>query len=225
MRAIPLHPIPWLVAVVLLLAGTTASAQTSDAAKIAKNGNGQGAAPCSTCHGADGGGQAAAGFPRLAGLNAAYLEHQLDSFADGSRQNAVMQPMVKALSKDERHALAVYYSRMSIPAAAAKGTTTPADDGLGKELATRGRWNQQVPGCVQCHGPHGVGVGAHFPPLAGQSATYIANQLKAWQNGTRKNDPLDLMQHVSSVLTDADIKAVSTWFAAQPATPGKGATP
>jgi len=128
-----------------------------------------------------------------------------------------MEPVAKALSEDERKALATYYSKLPIPAAAAKGAAAPPDDALGKTLATRGRWEKQVPGCVQCHGPHGVGVGEHFPPLAGQSATYIANQLHDWKNGKRANDPLQLMQHVVSALSDKDIQAVSEWFAAQPA--------
>lgn len=211
---------PTLLAVLAVLFATSAfAAGPPDAASIAKQGNGKGAVACSSCHGADGGGQAAAGFPRLAGLDAAYLQRQLDSFADGTRDNAVMAPMAKALSEDERHALAEYYSHLPIPPAAAKGTAPPAGDALGEKLATRGRWSRQVPGCVKCHGPHGVGVGAHFPPLAGQPATYIANQLRDWQQGKRKNDPLDLMRHVSAALDEADIKAVSEWFAVQPAAP------
>ena len=55
-------------------------------------------------------------------------------------------------------------------------------------------------------------------PLAGQPATYIAAQLQAWQKGTRHNDPLQLMQHLSRALTKQDIQAVSAWFAAQPLT-------
>lgn len=199
------------------LCAGTGMAAPPDGATLATQGNGKGAVACASCHGAEGGGQAAAGFPRLAGLDAAYLQRQLDSFADGTRDNAVMAPMAKALSEDERHALAAYYSRLPIPAAAAKGSAPPANDPRGEELATRGLWAKQVPGCVKCHGPHGVGVGAHFPPLAGQSAVYIANQLRAWQQGKRKNDPLELMRHVSSALDEADINAVSEWFAAQPA--------
>ncbi len=224
LRAQPL----WAAGMLLLMASGAAAQTAPDAAGIASKGNGHGAPPCATCHGADGGGMAAAGFPRLAGLNAAYLERQLDSFADGSRENAVMKPIATALDEGERKALAEYYSKLPIPAAAAKSEATPTDAALGKALATRGRWSQQVPGCVACHGPHGVGVGTHFPALAGQSATYIANQLKAWQQGTRHNDPLDLMKHVSSALDEKDIQAVSAWFAAQPAAPKtavKGDTP
>lgn len=202
----------WLLASAV---ATTAPAQT--AATLAQQGNGKGAVACSTCHGADGGGQAAAGFPRLAGLDAAYLQRQLDALAGNARGNTAMAPIAKALTEDQRHALAEYYSHMPIPSAAAQGTPPPANDTLGEQLATRGRWSKQVPACDACHGPGGVGVGANFPPLAGQSATYLANQLRAFKQGTRRNDPLGLMQHVASALDDADIQAVSEWFAAQPA--------
>ena len=54
----------------------------------------------------------------------------------------------------------------------------------------------------QCHGAAGQGVGETFPKLAGQSAEYIANQLKAWKDGKRSNDPLHLMTGISSKLND-----------------------
>ena len=131
----------------------------------------------------------------------------------------MMQATANALSEDERQALAIYYSKQPMPRALAKpAAPMPAADSVGAVLAIRGRWSQQVPTCVQCHGPGGVGVGEHFPPLAGQSASYIAAQLKAWQRGTRHNDPLQLMQHLSSVLSEQDIRAVAEWFAAQPLT-------
>ena len=196
-----------------------------DAAAISRQGNGKGAAPCMACHGVDGGGQAAAGNPRLAGLDAAYLQQQLEDFASGARDSAVMKPTVSALSEDERHALALYYSKLPLPPSLAKpAASMPAIDSVGAVLATRGDWSRGVPGCVQCHGPGGVGVGAHFPPLAGQPATYIAAQLKAWQNGTRHNDPLQLMQHLSRALSAQEIDAVAAWFAAQPL-PVTGAAP
>jgi cytochrome c553 len=188
-----------------------------DASTLAARGNGRGVAPCASCHGADGAGQAAAGFPRLAGLNGGYLRKQLDDFASGTRENGVMQPIATALGADERQAISDYYARLPIPPAPARPTAdNPKADSLGRLLATRGRWSQQVPGCEQCHGPGGVGVGEYFPPLAGQSDVYIQNQLKAWKQGTRHNDPLELMKHLSAALDDDDVKAVSAWFAALP---------
>lgn len=207
----------WAAACALLVVAGTAWAAPPDASKIAAEGNGHGAAACASCHGKDGGGQAAAGFPRLAGLDAAYLERQLNAFADGTRDIPAMAAIAKALTPAERHELAGYYSHLPIPAAAAHGASKPPNDQLGKELATRGTWSKQVPGCDKCHGPDGVGVGADFPPLAGQPATYIVNQLRSFKDGRRKNDPLGLMQHIASALSDEDMQAVAAWYAAQPA--------
>lgn len=192
-------------------------AGTPDGATIARQGNGHGVAPCMACHAADGGGQAAAGFPRLAGLPQAYLRKQLDDFANGSRSNATMQPVASALSDAERDALASYYSKLPMPNTPA--ATPPSSDTaqLAQMLAVRGRWSNGLPACEQCHGPGGVGVGEHFPPLAGQSSMYLSNELRAWQQGSRRNDPLQLMQTVASKLSDADIAAISAWYAAQPA--------
>ncbi|MCA9531428.1 MAG: c-type cytochrome [Myxococcales bacterium] len=213
-----------LLAVIGALAVSRAS-RAQDAAAITREGNGKGAPACVTCHGADGGGQAAAGYPRLAGVDPAYLQAQLDAFATGTRDNPVMAPIASALDEDERAALARYYGALSPPAALAEPRATePAADSAGAVLATRGDWSRGVPGCVQCHGPDGVGVGASFPPLAGQPASYIEAQLRAWQQGTRRNDPLELMQHVSKALSAKDIAAVAAWFAAQPL-PSAGGKP
>src|SRR5699024_10990142 len=69
-----------------------------------------GAPPCLTCHGANGEGNAAAGFPRLAGLSAAYQSKQLHDFASGERGNPIMAPIANALSDQQIEALARYYA-------------------------------------------------------------------------------------------------------------------
>ncbi|MDE1886018.1 MAG: c-type cytochrome, partial [Xanthomonadaceae bacterium] len=174
-----------MVATWLLLAGAQArAAGQPNAAAIASQGNDRGALACVACHGADGGGQAAAGFPRLAGLNAGYLQRRLDAIASSERGAAVMKPIAASLSEDERKALAAYYSKMSVAAAPAPAASA-AGNPRGEWLATRGDWSRQVPGCVQCHGPRGVGVGAYFPPLAGQPAQYLAGQMRAFKEGSR----------------------------------------
>lgn len=211
--------------VLLTLWGSHALADAPNGATIAQQGNGHGVAPCLACHGADGAGQAAAGFPRLAGLSQAYLRKQLDDFAGGTRVNATMQPVANGLSDAERDAVATYYSKLPAPA----WTLSPAPSGdaaqTGQALAVRGNWTKSLPGCEQCHGPDGVGVGDHFPPLSGQSAVYLSNQLHAWQQGSRRNDPLQLMQNVATRLSDADIAAVSAWYAAQSMAPSKEKQP
>lgn len=212
-----------LLLCVLLVNGVMAD--TPDGATIAHQGNGHGVAPCMACHGADGGGQSAAGFPRLAGLPQAYLRKQLDDFAHGSRNNATMQPVASALSDAERDALAQYYSKLAIPNTAPAPAPSGETAQLGQSLAERGRWSTGLPACEQCHGPGGIGVGDHFPPLAAQSAVYLGNALRAWQQGARHNDPLQLMQSVTSKLNDADIAAISAWYASQPSAVAKELKP
>lgn len=193
-----------------------ASAFAADPATIARSGA-SGLAPCASCHGAAGEGQAS--FPRLAGMDAGYLARQLDAFASGERASAVMAPVANALAPDDREALAQYYAGLPVPAPAPRGEPDP----LGARLALHGAWDKGVPACVQCHGPGGRGVGAAFPAIAAQPAGYIASQLKAFRDGQRTNDPLQLMRTPAVRLTDAEIDAVARWFSTQPARRGAGA--
>lgn len=208
-----------------MLMANAAFADVPDGGTIARQGNGHGVAPCMACHATDGGGQAAAGFPRLAGLPQAYLRKQLDDFANGSRVNASMQPVASGLTDAERDAVAAYYSKLAVPHSTPATAPSNTDAQLAQSLATRGRWSKGMPACEQCHGPGGVGVGDHFPPLIGQSALYLSNQLHAWQQGARRNDPLQLMQTVAGKLSEADITAISAWYAAQPVTLAKEPQP
>ncbi len=190
---------------------TCSTATAADAgAVLAQRGNANGALACATCHGQAGEGNPTAGFPRLAGLGKGYVERQLKGFASGQRQNPVMAPIAKALQPAERAAAADYYARLPAPARFSPASDAPAQ---GAMLAQQGRWeNGLVPGCIQCHGPDGVGVGDAFPPLAGQSAAYIAQQLRAWQQGTRPPGPLNLMQAVATKLSPAEMDAVAKYF-------------
>lgn len=208
--------VAWAAPLCLWLPGLPVGmAQQVPATKPGPSATDVGAAPasasaCAACHGARGEGQAA--FPRLAGTGAAYLRGQLDAFASGARQNPVMQPIAQGLAPEERARLASYYAGLPKPRAAEdREARRPADRGAW--LATRGRWSDELPACAQCHGPGGRGVGASFPPLAGQPAAYIAQQLRAWQAGTRQPGPLDLMRVIARKLNDEDLRAVSEYYA------------
>lgn len=188
------------------------------AAALALHGDPHGIPPCASCHGQTGEGNAAAGIPRLAGLPDAYLAAQLAAMADGTRRSAVMEPVARTLSAQQRLELAQYYSELMPARAPGEPPAANPDD----RLALQGRWSDRIPACVKCHGGGGSGVGAHFPALAGQPAPYMANQLRAWKQGTRGGDPLGLMHDIASRLTDVDIQAVSAYFAAQPVTGRSG---
>jgi mono/diheme cytochrome c family protein len=97
------------------------------------------------------------------------------------------------MSAPERLQLADYYAALPAPT----GTPTAAPVQLDDRLALHGRWDEEIPACVQCHGENGSGVGSRIPPLTGQSSLYIADQLHAWSEGTRRGDPLGLMQTVA----------------------------
>ena len=201
----------WPLTGVLLAAFLPAHAADSMVV-YTKGGANPAAMACITCHGAEGEGMAAAGFPRLAGLSAGYMRKQLADFASGVRANPIMQPIAAALSAEEADAVTAMLADKPGPEVERIGRTA-AVEGPGETLALRGAWARNIPECVACHGPSGVGVGDAFPPLAGQSAQYLASQLSAWRQGTRKNDPNDLMGHIARSLTDDEIKAVSAYFA------------
>jgi cytochrome c553 len=67
--------------------------------------------------------------------------------------------------------------------------------------------------CAACHGAGGVSVDEAFPHLAGQRAGYLAGQLKAFKEGTRKNP---LMNAIAAQLSGAEMSNLAAFFAAQP---------
>ncbi len=202
----------WLLAGVAALL-LTMQAQAADGQKIyAQGGANPAAMACGTCHGADAMGMAAAGFPRLAGISAGYTRKQLEDFRSGARSNPVMQPIAAALSDEEMDAVAALLEARPAPVFASIGRAEKAE-GVGPRLALRGAWERNIPECVACHGPAGIGVGESLPPLAGQSTQYLSAQLNAWRQGTRKNDPNDLMGHIARAMTDDEVQAVAEYFA------------
>lgn len=200
-------------AIGLLLAVASSGTHAAPSGEqIMQQGNQQGATACVACHGADGAGNAAAGYPRLSILNAEYLASQLQAFKKGQRTNPIMQPIAKALSDDEIKAVSEYYAKQSAAVEAPKADNAKALQ-EGETLATRGAWNETIPACVSCHGPGGNGVGTLFPALAGQHASYIKSQIQAWKDGQRKGDPNALMHSVAKRLTDEQTEAVANYFA------------
>ena len=194
-----------------------ASAAGVNGAQIANQG-GNGAAPCASCHGANGEGNAQAGFPRLAGQSAPYLAKQLASYSDGSRQNPIMTPIAKALNDAQRQAVSQHYATLDAPGNGAAGSNAA---GRGSTLATVGDEKLGIQGCANCHGPEGRGEAPAYPYLAGQHATYLRNALAEWKNGARTNDPSGQMVAIAKALTDADITALATYYASRPAPPAR----
>lgn len=177
---------------------------TADGEVIAMGGGDGGVAhACFTCHGLDGGGDGALA-PRLAGLDPGYLHRQLDDYASGRRAHKAMRTIARRLSPYGRARISTYYAGMAF----APGAARPAD-GEGALLYDRGDPARGLASCASCHGADGAGVGPGNPPLAGQSAAYVASQLEAWRGGRRHNDAMGEMLAVSRLLTPDEVRAVS----------------
>jgi cytochrome c553 len=78
--------------------------------------------------------------------------------------------------------------------------------------------------CSTCHGPYGVSVSPEFPNLAGQHATYLIAQLKAFQHHTRAEKLAhDFMWGMAGLLDDSTIKGLAKYYSEQkPAAPRPG---
>lgn len=183
---------PKLAGVVAKVAGDAAAGGTKHAAS------------CASCHGA----QALSAndtWPNLAGQNAAYLIGILAAYKSGAQTDIMMSPVAQTLSDADIQNLAAYYASLSCKSAPAKSRA--GDAAAGKALAKN---------CTACHGEMGTGKNPAWPNIAGQKHGYLANVLKAFRAGLRK-DPM--MAGVARGLSDADIANLAAHYAAQSCQP------
>ncbi|MBK9038508.1 MAG: c-type cytochrome [Bdellovibrionales bacterium] len=78
--------------------------------------------------------------------------------------------------------------------------------------------------CAACHGEHGLSSSSGFPHLAGQSASYLNEQLNHFREGIRK-DSSGAMNGIASNLSKENQDAVVSYFSNRPppaATPLSG---
>jgi cytochrome c553 len=201
-----------------LVPATNAAPPTNEDVSAGRNIAAQGApgaAACSSCHGANGEGNAQAGFPRLAGLGRIYVEHQLNSYADGTRANPVMTPIAGALSAQQRGQVAAYFAGLG-NAAPPGASASSAGNANAPALVVRGDDKRSIQACANCHGPQGIGDAAANPYLAGQGRQYLTNALAQWKSGGRHNDPSGQMPAIAKALTDAEVRTIVAYYAGLP---------
>jgi cytochrome c553 len=179
-------------------------------------------APCYECHQITGEGSVLAVFPRLTGQSYRYLYTSLRDFASGRRQNPTMTPIAQALTRKDMRDVAAFYSaqssRTEASEAYAQEENSKAQAAVlaeGGMAAAVGLPDRGVQACENCHGPQGAGLPPVYPYLAGQYASYLESQLKAWQSGARKSDDpsFDVMQDIAERLTSGEIHAVAAYYA------------
>lgn len=175
------------------------------------------AAVCAGCHGADGNSMIA-NFPKLAGQSARYTMKQLADIKSGARSVPEMAGIVGSMSEQDFADLAAYYETLT----AKVGKANPDLVELGQKIYRAGNADSGVAACAACHGATGKGMpSAGYPVLAGQHATYLENQLKAFRAAGREDETgkrrendgeSKMMRGTAARLSDAEIKAVSSYI-------------
>ncbi len=190
----------------------TIEAFTADGEIIAMGGGEGGPAnACFSCHGLDGAGDGVS-VPRLAGLDAGYLQKQLSDYAQDLRADPVMAPIARRLDDGEQRAVAAFYAAMPAPAGTGPAGPPPA-------LYLNGAPGRGVTACASCHGAEGQGLGPGNPALSGQPAAYTLDQLRRWKRAERRNDPRGVMAEAVAGLTEAEMRAIAAWLEHAPTAP------
>jgi cytochrome c553 len=141
-------------------------------------------AVCVSCHG-ETGVSIAADYPHLAGQSGAAIYKQLYDYRTGSRTHPQMTDIAKALDESVIADVAAYYAgqpqRNPNPATLADAPAAIV------QLVELGDPHRNIPPCAACHRA-GAGGPIETPVLAEQRAEYIAQQLRLYASGERRND-------------------------------------
>jgi len=174
---------------------------------------------CIACHGAPDGRPVAPQVPVIAGLPQVYLERALHEYAAGTRESGMMRLYAAPLTDREIAALAAYYAAAAAPSLA--GPPAAGDAGHGEAIFSRGAPAQDLPACASCHS--GTATVRFAPPLNGQSARYVVQQLENWQAGMRMQTPQGrLMGLVAQRMDPAQMRDVAVYLQGLPAMPPAG---
>ncbi|MFD2113817.1 c-type cytochrome [Thiorhodococcus fuscus] len=196
-----------MLAPILILGVTSATAETVDAGRIVKD-------SCAACH-TQSGNSVAPPFPKLAGMDPSYLAKQMRDVASGVRKSDIMGPIMAELERGQINALADYFARQPRTPGI---VTHPNLVEEGERIYREGNKEHGVPACAGCHTPDGGGA-PRFPMIAAQNADYVVQQLKNFRDGERANDLGRLMRTVVSRLSEAEILAVAQYVASMPVPP------
>ena len=91
---------------------------------------------------------------------------------------------------------------------------------LGRTLATAGMPDMGIPPCLSCHAEDPASRSPLYPALAGQYASYTAQQLALFKSGKRRGTPAaEIMSVIAERLTPEQIDAVSIYLAGLPPRP------
>ncbi len=164
---------------------------------------------CAACHG-ERGISADPAVPNLAGQSGLALFKQLSDYRSGVRVNDVMTPLAQALDDEQVVTAAGWFASL------AKGTLDPTTaqvlDPVIIRLVERGDQARGIPACASCHGLRAGGP-IETPSISGQNRAYLANQLRLYARGERRNDLYQRMRLIAAALTDVEIERLAEFYA------------
>ena len=164
---------------------------------------------CTWCHGTSGQGYMVA--PRLAGQRPAYVESQIRSFREHTRDNPFsrqyMWGAVAALGPQAARDLADYFATIP-PKAANDGDSTLAS--RGRTIYLEGIPESNIVSCYACHGPNAEGV-RDIPRLGGLAYFYLKGRLEQWGQGYHSGSESP-MPVVASHLGPNEIEALASYL-------------
>jgi cytochrome c553 len=167
------------------------------------------AAVCSTCHG-ENGVSATSELPSLAGQSAAAIYKQLHDYRSGARFHPQMTPVAQQLTVPDLANIAVYFGQYADPRGGLGQRGQPAPERIVR-IATEGDSARRLPSCNSCHA-NGSGGPIETPVLTGQHHDYLANQLRLFRTGERRNDVYQRMRRIAQQLTEEEIQALSVYY-------------
>ena len=186
----PLPPDPW----------ESATASAAEGAQIFES--------CASCHLADASGRSDGTIPRLAGQSEAVLVSKLDNLASGHVALPVMAPFARALSGEERRAVAAWLASLPPTGKTGVGSRDRTAEGSALFAAT----------CAACHAIDGSGMPAlGAPAICGQHEAYILRRVEEIADGER-GDADPAMAAVLSSMSASDVAAVADFLARTPCT-------
>lgn len=156
---------------------------------------------CAACHGADGNSPNPQ-YPVLAGQSWRYIYNQLRDFQAGRRNNPIMSPMAKSLTRDQMMALGNYFAAQKPKPVGFQADPKRVD--AGKKIADAAL-------CSMCHLGGFVGQN-EIPRVAGQWPQYVTKQLDDFRAKQRTNDAGN-MTSVTRNLSDEDIENLANYIA------------
>lgn len=173
-------------------------------------------ATCIACHGQKGEGNSAMGAPNIAGMDAWYLNKQLEDFSLGRRGNkpgdtygSQMRAMAGTVANPaDRLALSNYIAQLP-------KTPPPAPPKSAVKANLANGSTQFNALCSACHNSNGRGNKALAAPrLAGVDNVYLARQYANFRTGKRGTDPNDKMgKQMAAISKLLDAKAERDVFA------------